>query len=440
MSDQAASSPSSAEHRLPRGLGQALMAALATGPAAVRALESSHLQRGGARVDPTIWRPSMRTAAELASARLLQYTPQARSEAINTAARETTVALTNGVRKLAMVEPYPRPEQAPPVWRSGSATLIPYAPTCGEHEQGEPVLVIPSLVNRPDVLDMTPQRSLLRSLARKGHPAYLLDWGDPGAQERRFTLNDYVLERILPACAVVAALHPAGTISLIGHCLGGALAMGASVLDHARGDRRVGALTLIGTPWDFAPVQMRGGIAPPRGELERLIALCEASFGGLPPCVLDTLFFLRDPLQAMRKFPSFLEMAPKGERARMFATVERWLREGVRLASPAARQLLIEWGMDNATMRGHWQIDGQRITPRAVPVPMAIIASASDTITPVESALAPMHGARAARFAQRISPRSGHIGMLVGTRAESELIAPLTRFLAHHRGAGPAPP
>ena len=51
------------------------------------------------------------------------------------------------------------------------------------------MLVVPSLINRWEVLDLTAEKSLLRAMAADGLRPYLVDWGTPDAEERRFDLD-----------------------------------------------------------------------------------------------------------------------------------------------------------------------------------------------------------------------------------------------------------
>ena len=61
------------------------------------------------------------------------------------------------------------------------------------------MLVVPSLINRWEVLDLTAEKSLLRAMAAHGLRPYLVDWGTPDDEERRFDTAAYVarLERAL---------------------------------------------------------------------------------------------------------------------------------------------------------------------------------------------------------------------------------------------------
>ena len=85
-----------------------------------------------------------------------------------------------GLRRYQAAARTPRPAPMPAIAEAHGATLRDYG---GE---GPPVLVVPSLINPPDVLDLSPDRSLLRWLAGRGHRVLLLDWGADAARRRSF--------------------------------------------------------------------------------------------------------------------------------------------------------------------------------------------------------------------------------------------------------------
>jgi polyhydroxyalkanoate synthase len=89
--------------------------------------------------------------------------------------------------------------EPPAVWREGSTRLLDYGAThrAARKRGTRAVLVVPSLINRWEVLDLTEEKSLLRAMAAAGLRPYLVDWGTPGDEERRFDTTAYVarLER-----------------------------------------------------------------------------------------------------------------------------------------------------------------------------------------------------------------------------------------------------
>ena len=93
--------------------------------------------------------------------------------------------------------PYRRRAPALPVlWACGATRLLDYGPA-----GAPPVLAVPSLINRAYILDLMPECSLLGFLRARGFRPLLLDWGEPGAAERRMSFDDHVLARLGGALA-----------------------------------------------------------------------------------------------------------------------------------------------------------------------------------------------------------------------------------------------
>src|SRR5690606_22448786 len=124
----------------------------------------------------------------------------------------------------------------------GGCRLLDYAP----ESHGPVIFAVPSLINPAFILDLDEDASLMRHLAARGFRPMLMDWGSPGAAERDFGLDEYVLDRLVPAIAA-AAEAAGGPVVLLGYCMGGNLALAAALHrpDLVRG------LALVATPWDF---------------------------------------------------------------------------------------------------------------------------------------------------------------------------------------------
>ncbi len=55
-----------------------------------------------------------------------------------------------------------------------------------------PLLIVYALVNRPYMMDLQEDRSLIRGLLSQGFDVYLIDWGYPDGADRFTTLADYI--------------------------------------------------------------------------------------------------------------------------------------------------------------------------------------------------------------------------------------------------------
>jgi poly(3-hydroxyalkanoate) synthetase len=300
----------------------------------------------------------------------------------------------------------------PVLWQEGSARLLDYG------DPGDPpLLIVPSLVNRAYILDLLPGHSMVRSLAARGIRPVLLDWGFPDEAERRFSLSDLIAGRLLRAIAAIGR-----PLTLAGYCMGGLMAVAAAQLCPDLVDR----LVLLATPWDFQADD------PAEGKtLAALLPLLEpgmAHTGALATDMLQILFSLLDPGGVGAKYRDFATQDPAGQRAEMFVAMEDWLNDGIPLAAPVAREVIGDWYGWNTPARGMWHVLGTPILPQSIRVPAFVAIPARDRIVKPRSAQAL---ARLLPGAEVIVPNSGHVGMVAGSSARTQLWDKLFAWLAH---------
>nr|WP_087574061.1 alpha/beta hydrolase [Sphingomonas sp. CDS-1] len=291
---------------------------------------------------------------------------------------------------------------------AGSAKLLRYGTENGRH----PVVFVPSLINPPQVLDLSESRSMLRHMSAAGHDAYLVDWGAPAADDGALGLDRHVTERLLP---MLAAL-PRQPI-LVGYCLGGNLVIGAAALQPAR------ALATIAAPWNFDGF--------PAADREQIGALWRSSkpmcqrLGYVPMEVLQSGFWAMDPARTIRKYAAFADMAVGSDEEHAFLAVEDWANGGPPLSYTAGHDLFEQFYAANASGRGEWRIGGQAVDPRRLTCPTLSIRSATDRIVPA---------AAAPEMAAGTTLSLGHVGMIVGGGARTLLWEPLSQWLSSHGG------
>lgn len=365
------------------------------------------------------WRPDLANEAQTLRASLDAAGPNAWVELDRVLAEE---GLARHDAMLAGIEAYRRHPYArdlpevPEIWRQGTTRLLDYRQAGSEASQ--PVLVVPSLVNRAYILDLTARRSLMRDLAARGLAPFLVDWTAPGAEEMAFGLDDYVA-RLGAALDTVAELT-ARKVAVLGYCMGGNLALALALARPAP----VAALALLATPWDFhaghpANAALVGALRQP---LEALIE----STGCLPVDMLNAMFASLDPNLAARKFAAFARLKRRSARARDFVALEDWVNDGVALAGPVARQCLFGWYGDNDPRRGNWCIGETPVLPERLRVPTLVVIPARDRIVPPQSSQ-PL--AEAIPGAQVMRVGGGHVGMLLSGRAKTEVYSPLAKWL-----------
>jgi polyhydroxyalkanoate synthase len=320
--------------------------------------------------------------------------------------RETEGAPERLARALSGLRRYQEAPRAappqPPATVAGimGATVRDYGGT------GPPVLFVPSLINPPSILDLQ-ERSLLRWLAaRGGVRPLLLDWGWEVEARSALSVAGHVEALLLPLIRALGE-RPA----LVGYCLGGTMALAAA------GPSGAPAVAAIAAPWRFSgfPDEARSTLA----RLWQGAAATSKALGCLPMEVLQSAFWSLDPARTVAKFEAFAEMAEESAEARAFVTLEDWANDGPPLPHEAARELFEDmFGLD-VTGRGEWSL----ADPGALPCPFLDIVSTSDRIVPSASAT----GA-----GERLELAQGHVGMVVGGRAQAALWKPLAGWLSRH--------
>ncbi|MCF6304681.1 MAG: alpha/beta fold hydrolase [Rhodobacteraceae bacterium] len=330
--------------------------------------------------------------------------------------------------------PFHRQNSDPPVvWQSGSSRLLDYG-GASKTIPAPPVLVIPSLVNKPYILDLSPENSLMQMLAATGLRPYLLDWGTPEMAESEFDLNDYIQLRAMPALNEIHQISGVKT-GVLGYCMGGTIAASMSLLSN-----KINALATIGAPWDFSnPTGNRLLLqqianADNGQNLRTLIQNLSQAFGNLPFVFLQSLFAAINPNQFQSKFLRFNQMDPLSNTAQQFVAIEDWLNDGLPLTGPAADGLLVKWHIQNQIMNGKWRINDTRIDAKKITIPGMFACGKSDTIAPPEATLALPEQVRNAAL---IQPDTGHVGMIVGSKSREQVILPIANFLLKHADMPP---
>jgi polyhydroxyalkanoate synthase len=292
----------------------------------------------------------------------------------------------------------PRRPDRPAVARVAGASLRDHG------GDGPPVILVPSLINPPHVLDLDDETSLAAALGAAGQQVLLVDWG-LASDRSNLGISEHVEGLLLPLLDAVG--EPP---TLVGYCLGGTMAMAAAQLAPVR------ALATLAAPWHFAryPDASRAALA----RLWEQSAGASEQLGALPMEVLQAGFWALDPERTVKKFAEFSRLDPVSDQARRFVVLEDWANEGEPLPLPAARELFETLYRDDASGSGQWTIGNQRIRERPG-VPALHLVAGEDRIVPPESA----------PDGERIVIASGHVGMIVG-RARGQLHKALGDFLA----------
>jgi polyhydroxyalkanoate synthase subunit PhaC len=311
-------------------------------------------------------------------------------------------------------------------WSCGKTTLYRYLPLACDDvavraaKHARPILICFALVNRPYILDLQPDRSLVRRLLEAGHTVYLIDWGDAGDGERCTDLEDY-LERHLAGCvAHVLQAHGLPALDLLGVCQGGVLSLCYTALHP----RQVANLVTLTTPVDFHTADnllskwVRG-----------LDADLVCATGNVPGEVLNGLFLALMPMRLSQLKYVRLLFAGADQRAiEDFVRMEKWIFDSPPQAAAALAQFVRWFYQENRLATGTLEIGGRPVNLRAIRQPVLNLYAAQDHIVP-PSAAAAMERCIGSEDYESCAIDTGHIGMYVSRTAREQIPARITSWL-----------
>ncbi|MBI1262134.1 MAG: alpha/beta fold hydrolase [Rhizobiales bacterium] len=127
------------------------------------------------------------------------------------------------------------------VFRDEMLELMQYSSTTDE-VRAIPLLFVPPQINKYYVLDLAPEKSIIRYLQSKGYQVFVVSWFNPTIEQSHWGLADYV-EALINASSVVMSITKSKSINISGGCSGGITT--ASLLSHlaAKKDTRINSVT-----------------------------------------------------------------------------------------------------------------------------------------------------------------------------------------------------
>lgn len=307
------------------------------------------------------------------------------------------------------------------VWTRNKTTLYRYEPlTAREH--ATPVLLVYALINRPYILDLRPESSVVRHLLERGYDVFLLDWGVPGWEDRDTGLDDLVGEHLPGAVARMRRAGAGDDYTLMGYCMGGTMAAMHAAL-RPEGLRNLIALT---TPIDFAHAGIHTLWTDPRHLDAR--GLVDA-LGNVPASLIDLgNKMLRPVANFVEVHATMLDRIMAGRDMTSWRAMNQWVNDGIPFPGAAFVQWMEDHYQGNRLVRGDLELGGRPVRLDAIEAPVLAIAGARDHIVPPAMAR-PLVDHVSSDDVEYVEIPAGHVGMLVGSGARTMLWPRLVDWL-----------
>lgn len=317
------------------------------------------------------------------------------------------------------------------VYTEDDMKLLHYKPTV-EKPHSVPALIVYALVNRYYILDLQPDKSVVKKLLDEGLDVYIIDWGYPTGADRYLTLNDYVNGYLNNAVTMVRELSGSDKITLFGVCQGGTL----SVMYASLHPENVRNLVTLVTPVNFDTDKGLLHIWSKNIDVDKIVDY----YGIIPGDFLNAGFLLTDPFRlTIDKYVglfSRIEYEEKDveckhrneETIKNFLRMEKWIFDSPDQAGEAFREFIKECYQRNSLIKNEMMLDGKKIDLRKITIPLLNVMAEFDHLVPNEASI-PLNNAVSSKDKEMMIFSTGHIGIFVGSKSQKEVVPKIAEWL-----------
>ena len=316
------------------------------------------------------------------------------------------------------------------VWRDGKVVLYRFR---GDNAPGEsrptakvPLLICYALVNRPYMVDLQDDRSLVKNLLALGEDVYLIDWGYADRSDRFLTLEDYIERFIDGAVDHLRQASGQDRINLLGICQGGAFSLTYSSLHP---DKVRNLITMV-TPVDFHTDDNMLSNWIQDLDIDQFVD----TLGNVPADLMNYCYLTLKPMRLFQqKYVGLVDILDDKAELENFLRMEKWIFDSPDLAGEAFRQFMKDFYQGNKLVKGGLEIGGRAVDPLAITMPVLNIYAEQDHLVPPDASRA-LAGLVGSEDYTELGFKGGHIGIYVSSRAQREVPAAIHRWLSTRGG------
>jgi polyhydroxyalkanoate synthase len=306
------------------------------------------------------------------------------------------------------------------VFRDDKITLYRFKPIA-KPAGVTPVLISYALVNRPYMMDLQQDRSLIRRLLEQGLDVYLIDWGYPDGADRFLDLDDYINGFLDRCVQFVLDQHGIDKVNLLGVCQGGTFSLCYSALHP----ERIKNLVAMVTPVDFkTPENLLSKWAQDM-DVDAVVD----SGGNVSGEMLNVAYVSLMPFRLMQqKYVSLVDILGEPKQVENFMRMEKWIFDSPDQAGDAFRQFTKWFFQENRLIKGTVELGGDKVDLKKISMPVLNIYGRQDHLVP-PSASIPLANHVGTKDYTAFEMDVGHIGMYVSGKSQKQLPETIAKWL-----------
>lgn len=309
------------------------------------------------------------------------------------------------------------------VYSEGKLKLYRYnpPPSAVKNKIKIPLLITYALVNRPYILDLQPDKSLIQGLLEQGVDVFLIDWGYPDGSDRYLSLEDYILNYMDECVDVVCELTQQKTLNLLGVCQGGVFALCYSAIFPMR----INSLITMVTPVDFSTKE---------NLLAHLLKSIDVDLfveaqGNVQGTLLNSTYLSLKPYElSSKKYVDMLEIIDDAAKAKNFMRMEKWIFDSPDQAGEAFCQFAKALFQENQLIQGKFTLGPYTVNLHQLTMPVFNIYALRDHLVPPSASVALKKYVGTKDYSE-LAFDSGHIGIYVSGRAQRTIPPAIAEWL-----------
>jgi polyhydroxyalkanoate synthase len=295
-----------------------------------------------------------------------------------------------------------------------------------------PVLIVYALVNRQYMLDLQPDRSVVKNLLDHGIDAYIIDWGYPTKADMYLTMDDYINGYLNNCVDVVRKNSGSDKINLMGICQGGTF----SGIYSALNPEKVRNLITIASPFDFST---NDALLFSWSKDMPADAIVD-TFRVVPGDFMNNGFLMLMPFTLnIRKYIDMLDLIEDKEKFLNFLRMEKWIFDSPGQAGECLRQFMKDCYQQNKLIKGELKVGDRTVNLKNITMPVMNIYATADHLVP-PNASKPLNDLVGSTDKSLYEFKGGHIGIFVGTKSQKELAPSIAQWLQQRCGNGAKKP
>ena len=309
------------------------------------------------------------------------------------------------------------------VLTDGKMRLFHYKPLVSTRRQVKvPVLIAYALVNRQYMMDLQPDRSMIKAFLEAGLDVYVIDWGYPTAEDMYLSMDDHINWYMDDCVEYIRKESGKDKINLLGVCQGGTF----STIYAALHPEKIKNLVTMVVPIDFST---NDALLFRWSRDMNVDSLVDAFDGVVPGDVMNIAYLILKPLTlTLDKYVGMTDKWTDPAYLSNFMRMEKWVFDSPSQAGATLAQFINDLYKENKLIKNELVLGGKTVDMNNITMPVLCACAEYDHLVPL-SASRPFLDAIPSEDKQFISFSTGHIGMYTSSKSQKDIAPQIIEWI-----------